>query len=350
MFLCHFWWLISFLCILYVCTYVCNLLLYMYVCMYVCMLNVALKLRGFTRLEGNFPVLCSNKEPTLVDTLDPLTYSLNYNEEEIQASLEKFKSKRKRLLSPTANDRKDYFAPSVIILKYLDLYDNLVQLLQSVHPRILVDAVSQFVAIDTYDTCVKQFSAEYIKQLSDCSNSVEVLVKLFPYSNWYDHSIIRELLEECNCSKGVQLLDEFDSRIDLMQPITDFPMFAPSTLIIPSDSSYYTVMAIRHKEQMSSLKLCHIGGIKSKLVQMCNLTKYSCIFLTVAKFNPAVVYLLIPRNLLSSVSDMVWNYADFLYKNGILEVAIYPNFVFSTSNTSKALPLEYFSFRTDVSL
>ena len=318
--------------------------------MYILMLNVALKLGGFTRLKRDFH---SNEEPTLVNSLDPLTCSFNYNKEEIQSSLEKFKSKRKRLLSPIANNKKDYFAPSIIILKYLDLYDNVVQLLQSVHPRMLIDAVSQFVAIDTYDTCVKQFSAEYMKQLSDCSNSVEVLVKLFPYSNCYDHSIMRELLEECNCSKGVQLLDEFDSRIDLMQPITDFPMFVPSTLMIPSDTSYYTVMAIKHKQEMSSLKLCHIGEIKSKLVQMCNLTKYSFLFLTVTKSNPAFTYLLIPRNLLSFVSNMVWNFADFLYENGISEVAIYPNFVFSTSNTSKALPLEYFTFKTrkiDVSL
>ena len=307
-----------------------------------------MKLAGFTRLEKDSPVLCSDKETTIVDMLDPQTCSFNYNDEELQSSLEKFKSKRKRLLSPTVND-KEYFAPSSILLKYLDLCDKLAQLLQSVHPRILVDAVSHFVAIDTYDTCVKQFSAEYIKQLRDCNNSGEVLMKLFPYSNWCDHSIMRELLEACNCPKGVQLLDEFDSRIDLMQPIADFPIFAPSSLIIPSDSSYYTVMAIKHKQEFSSLKLCHIGGIKTKMVQMCNLTKYSCLFLTVTKSNPAVVYWLIPRNLLSSVSNMVWNFADCLYESGISEVAIYPNFIVSTSKTSKAFPLEYFTFKIDVS-
>ena len=306
---------------------------------------IALKLAGFTRLEDS--ILCSNDEGMKVDILESLAYSFDYDEKGLQSSLEKFTSKRKRLLSPTVSNKRDYFSASSVLLKYLDLCDNLAHLLQSLQSRQLINAISCFVAVDTYDNCVKQFSAKYIKQLSDCSNSIEVLMKLFPYSNWYDHSIIRELLEVCECSEGIHLLDEFDSRIDLMQPITEFPTYAPSSLIIPGDLSYHTVMATWHKQQLSSLKLCHIGGIKSEMVQMCNLTKYSCLFLAITKSDPAVIYWLIPRNLLSSISNSVWNFKDGFYVNGILEIAIYPNFVFSSSNTSRVLPLEHFAFRSE---
>ena len=309
-------------------------------------MHIALKLAGFTRLEDS-SMLYSSNEATIVSKA--LECSFDYDEKELQLSLEKFTSKRKRLLSPNSNNKRNYFSPSSILLKYLDLCDDLVQLLQSLQPGELIDAISCFVAVDTYDNCVKQFSAEYIRQLSDCNSSIEVLMKFFPYSNWYDHSIIRELLEVCECSEGIHLLDEFDSRIDLIQSITEFSTFAPSTLMIPGDSSYHTVMATWHKQELSSLKLYHIGGIKSEMVRMCNLTKYSCLFLTITKSNPAIIYWLIPRNLSPSISNSVWNFKDGFFKSGILEIAIYPHFVFSTHNTSNVLPLDYFSFRSEKS-
>ena len=270
---------------------------------------IALKLAGFTKLLENSSVVSSDEE-TKTDTLEfPGCCSFHYDEEKLQSSLEKFKSKRKRLLSPTFSNEKENFSSSSILLEYLDLFDNLAQLMKSLHPRTLIDAIFHLVAINTYDHCVKQFSAEYVTQLSHYSNSVEVLTKLFPYSNWCDHCVIRELLEVCNCSEGVKLLDEFDSRIDLNQPITDFPMFAPSSLIIPCDTSYYTIMAIKHKVELSSVKLNLIGTIKSELIQICCLTKYSCLFLAITKCNPVVIYWLIPRNLLLSISIAVWNFA-----------------------------------------
>ena len=318
--------------------YICKLFLHI-------LMYVALKLAGFTKLlEG--PAVVSNDEETIADTLKFPGFSFYYNEDKLQSSFKKFKSKRKRLLSPTLSNKKEYFSSSSILLKYLDLFDNLAELMESLHPRTLIDAISHLVAIDTYDLCVKQFSAEYVTQLSHCSNSVEVLTKLFPFSNWCDHCVIRELLELCNCSEGVKLLDEFDSRIDLIQPITDFPISAPSSLIVPNDTSYYTIMAIKHKVELSSLKLYHIGMIKSEIIQICGLTKYSCLFLAVTKHNPVVLYWLIPRNLLSFISNALLNFADCLYSKGILEVAIYPDFVVYTSNISNVLPLEHFTFRS----
>ena len=315
--------------------------LYTYSCINV---HIALKLAGFTRLE-NSSTMYSNNEVTIVNKTSECSF--DYDEKELQSSLEKFTSKRKRLLSPNSNNKTNYFSPSSILLEYLDLCDSLAQLLQSLQPGQLINAISCFVAVDTHDNCVKQFSAE----LKDCSNSVEVLMKLFPYSNWYDHSIIRELLEACECSEGIHLLDEFDSRIDLIQSITEFPTFVPLPLMIPGDSSYHTVMATCHKQKLSSLKLCHIGEIKSEMLQMCNLTKYSCLFLSITKSDstPAIIYWLIPRHLFTSISNSVWNFKDSFYKSGILEIAIYPCFVFSTHNTSNVLSLDYFSLISDVS-
>ena len=302
---------------------------------------IALKLAGFTKLIEDSSVV-SNDEEAKADTLEFPGCSFHYDEKKLQSSLEKFKSKRKRLLSPNLSNKKEYFSPSSILLKYLDLFDNLAELMESLHPRTLIDAISHLVATDTYDHCVKQFSPEYVTQLSHYSNGVEVLTKLFPYSNWCDHCVIRELLEVCNCSEGVKLLDEFD----LNQPITDFPMFASSSLITPNDTSYYTIMAIKHKVELSSVKLYHIGTIKSEIIEICGLTKYSCIFLAITKCTPVVIYWLIPRNLLLSISNVVWNFADSFYSKGILEVAIYPDFAVCTSNTSNISPLKYFTFRS----
>ena len=304
---------------------------------------IALKLAGFTKLLEDSSVV-SNDEETKADTLELPGCLFHYEEEKLQSSLQKFKSKRKRLLSPTLSNKKEFFSSSSILLKYLDLFDNLAELMESLNPKTLIDAISHLVAIDTYDHCVKQFSAEYVTQLSHCSNSVEVMAKLFPYSNWCDHCVIRELLKVCNCSEGVKLVDEFDSKIDLIQPITDLPIFAPSSLIVPNDTNYYTIMAIKHKVKWSSVKLYHIGMIKSKFIQICGLTKYSCLFLAITKYNPVVIYWLIPKDLLRSISNAVWDFAASFYSKGILEVAIYPDFAVCTSNTSKISPLKYFTF------
>ena len=313
----------------------------------------ALELGGFTQiLEEDSTSLHSYVGVVKAETLDPPACIFEFDADELKSSLEKFKSGRKRLLLSDVN-KQEYFHPSVILLKYLDFFDNLVTLSQSINPKILIDSVSNILVMAASNYCVNQFCVSFIKQLSCCANSTEVLVKLSPYFNWCDHSFLRELLEICNCFEGIQLVDEFDSRIDLLCPIQSYPMPAPSPLFIPNNSSYYTVMAIKCKQKLCSLSLHHIRKIKSELMQKCNLYRHACLFLTITKCDPAISYWLIPRILIFSISDALEKFAGSLYENGILEIAIHSiPFSFSTTGiNSSVVSSSYFMPEvTDVSI
>ena len=252
-----------------------------------------------------------------------------------QAEMERFKNfvtTRQRPLLPDVSITEEfqYINPSKVILKYLDLHDSLIQLLQCVPHKEILKVFRSVVASDTYD--IKYFSPDFMKTLENCSTT-SLLRILFPYTNWYDHSIVRELVEACDCPEGVKLLDEFDSRIDVTQPITAYPIPAPSSFMNPSESSTHTVMAVSYEKQLSSLSLQHIEEMKLDLMRKFGITEHACVLLAIENYNSATIYWLIPSNIVALINGTTQEQLIFLPKSGLLAVDIYPNFLFSTGGT-----------------
>ena len=222
---------------------------------------------------------------------------------------------------------------------YLYLFDELLSSLQSCKVEPMIHILTNLKASDTYD--IQLFSAKCITNLSSSTNSAVLLRTLFLYSNWCDHSIIRELVGACDCPEAERVLDEFDSHIDPTLPITDYPIPVYSSTMIPNKSSTHTVMAVAYNKELSSLSLQYVEVVKSIIVQKFSITKHACLLLAVADCGVTILYWLIPNSVSSVIIEKAKEYCDDLSTSGILEVAIYPGFIFPTSSGDRIWSLAY---------
>ena len=297
-----------------------------------------MKSNGFSKLSQNDEF----NEPSYSSGSDEI---VNYNKSKMDP-FKLFVVKRQRPLIPDLNtmELSCYISPSNIILKYLDLLDSILELLQLIPPKEIIEALNCVMASDTQG--INMFSAEFISKLKNFFDITSVFRVLFPYTNWYDHSIIRELLEVCDCTEGIKLLDKFDSQINITLPITSYPIPAPSDLMVSDESSTHTVMAVRCEQQLSGLSLQYIGVVKLLIMETFRITKHACVVLAVADHSSAMLFWLIPKGVVSLISNAVQKHSTYLYRNGLLEVAIYPNFSFSTGSTSRIWMMAYHSDTT----
>ena len=297
---------------------------------YYAFIYAALKFAGFEQLV---------KDEVDAAVEDGLKYSLKFDQNEY--SLKVNETKRNRPILPDFNKTKDsdVFSPCNLMLKYFDLLDILTELLQF---KEVLETLNNLMASEIHH--IKLFSTDFIEHLKECPKAVVVLRALFPYLNWYDHSILRRLLKACNCSEGLKLLDEFDVHIDFTLPIKDYPLpVYQSSFMTPNVSSTHTVLTIRCEQQLSSITLESIKVVKSVILQTCDITDHACILLTATSHSSATLYWLIPQGIVSLICNKVEEHSAYLYDNKILEIAIYPDFTHSTSNINRISPLAHSS-------
>ena len=146
---------------------------------------------------------------------------------------------------------------------FLCLIDHIAKVLQS-DTLELIQCCENLKASNVHR--INLFSADQIKdlELSGFSKTSLLLLKLSPYFTWSNHSILRTLVS-CS-SKAVKLLDEFESKIDLLQPITSCPIPCFSTDMIPSDTSTYTILAVRCKVELYESSLQYVYDVQSVMI------------------------------------------------------------------------------------
>ena len=282
--------------------------------------------------------------PRKLETHDPSeVIFLEYDEKELEIFKISKIYRRKQLL-PFRFKAVEKFIPSNVILHYLDMIDTLSDWLQPVNPNRILKTLESIVCSAIYG--ITYFSADFIRRLRECTTT-SLLRILFSYTNWYDHSIIRELVEACDCPEGIKLLDEFDSRIDVTQPITEYPISKPIKYLLDvKERSSYTVMVVKCEQQLSALPLQYIEEVKSQLRSKFCISKYTCILLAVENDKSATFYWSIPRSIESLIINAVEEFSSYLHDNGLLEIRVCPNFLFTTgkkveqSHQSKKLSVE----------
>ena len=301
--------------------------------------------------SNGFSVLSENSSNESSEAVAVAEESATIADEDDVEQIESYKilpHKRKKPLIPDLStaDIFMYYMPSNVVLKYLDLFDSIVELFQSLHPHKVIEVVNDIKASNAYG--INYFTDEFIERLRKCTSISSILKILFPYTSWYDHSILRELVGASDCPESIKLLDEFDSRIDVTLPIASYPLSPPSHLMVPDESSSHTVMAVRCDQQLSSLSLQKIAIVKSLLIDVSGVSKHAFVLLAVANHSSAMFFWLIPRNIASIMTRAVQRNSNFLNKRGLLEVAIYPNFSFSTGSTSRIWRMAYFRDTTAI--
>ena len=304
----------------------------MRVCMYVCM-YVELELNGFAIASKD--VHCSNE---ISDVL------INYDEKESKISLKCINesSKMQRLLPDLdkSGELMYTFLPNTLLLQYLDLCDSIIELLQTLQTKQVVERVNSFVISDTHNYPIKLFSDDYIKSLNDGPSTGLMLRRLFLYSRWYDVSFIEELLKKCECLRGVQLLGWFNSHIDANLPILRYPISTPSSFLIKDEFNSHFLMAMRYKRKRCTLS--DITTLKSLLLQVFGIKSYCCILVGIV--SPDILYWLLPNSAFTIVCKKVPEYIDYLCIKGITNVAVSPDITFSSSGKQSRHAVSYFTF------
>ena len=173
------------------------------------------------------------------------------------------------------------------------------------------------------------FSPSQIKELSKCNNTVLLFVKLTPSIAWSNHSILRAVIS-C-CCQAVKLLDEFDCRLNPLQQITSFPIPCLSSDMIPSDTSTYTILAVRCKVELYESSLQYIYDVQSVMIEKCDITQH-CLQLLAVRSDPTILYWTIPKCVVDLVNTNVPLHSEYLYSRGILEVLVYPDLLLTTGD------------------
>ena len=214
-------------------------------------------------------------------------------------------------------------------IQYLNLIDDLCKLLESCDPGVFTDKCARLMASDIHN--IPLFSDEVLKDFGECHNVSIMLRYLMCYFTWCDLSVIQELLETCDYSDGVRLLKNFKHQIDYTRPFSDYPIPIAHSLMIPSDSSPYTMMVTQYDLKHSSLSLRHIEIVKSLIAESCEITPIYCYFAARHYF-----HWLIPKSVAPLVVRKAQENCSYLHKQGIKDISIFPTSQsFFTYDTNK---------------
>ena len=208
-------------------------------------------------------------------------------------------------------------------LLFLYLIDQVNKLLQT-YKFELVELCDSLKASDVHN--INLFPADYMKELSKCDG---MLMKLSSYFTWSNHSVLKAL---AGCSsEAVKLLDEFDSKLDPLQSVTSYPIPCLYSNMIPSDTSTYTILAVRCKVELYECSLQYVYDVQSVMIEKCDITQH-CLQLLAVRSDPTILYWIIPKCVVDLINTNVPLHSEYLYSRGILEVLVYPDLLLATGD------------------
>ena len=209
-------------------------------------------------------------------------------------------------------------------LLFLFLIDQINKLLQKYELETLVQQCKGLKASDAHN--INLFSADQFEELSECHN---LLTKLGPFFTWNNHSILKVIF--CCSNEALRLVDEFESKLDPHQPITLCPVPCLSPNMIPSDTSPYTILAVRCDKELYQCTLQYVYDVQSVMMEKCDITQY-CLQLLAVKNDPTILYWTIPKCVVDLINTNVPLHSEYLYSRGLLEVLVYPDPLLTTGD------------------
>ena len=231
------------------------------------------------------------------------------------------------------NVENDKTSSSVHIL-FLCLIDQVAKLFESFKPE-LIQQCSDLKASDIHN--IGLFSADKMKELSVSNNP---LVMLSPLFSWSNHSILKALV---SCSdEASKLLDELESKFNHLETITSYPIPCLFSNMIPTDTSTYTILAVRCDKELYKCTLQYVYDVQSVMIEKCDITQH-CLQLLAVRSDPTILYWTIPKYVVDLINTNVPLHSEYLYSRGILEVLVYPDLLLTTGDDVcyGALAFEY---------
>ena len=213
-----------------------------------------------------------------------------------------------------------YIDPSSVLTLFFQVCDSVVKLLASCHVEVLVDVCDNLMASDK--GFVQYFSNNKMKRLKNCNSSFLLLQKLRLFFTWNNHSILRVLADQC--SEAVNILDNFDCRVNSLELIASYPIPCFSLNMIPIDTSTHTILAIRCGQALYECTLQYVYDMQSVMMEKCDITQH-CLQLLAVRSNPTIFYWTIPKCVVYLINSNAPLYSEYLYSKGMLELLVYPD-------------------------
>ena len=239
---------------------------------------------------------------------------------------------------PAKNDMID---PSSVIAEFLNMKVKLEELLQHCDPLPLVKKCGSLLASDAHN--IPLFPTDYSEKLQEIESTAELIQKLSPFMTWDNHSILTTIAETSHIPEATRLLTQFDDRIDPSQPLTSFPIPAPSHHMVPYYNSTHTVLAVIIDLELYHSTLQNVIGARSLIQDHCRLTSHCLQLLAMARTKSTIVYWMIPKVVATFIYSKVLENPQLFYQNGIMQMALYPRSVLLTDGTLKVGPLSFFN-------
>ena len=169
------------------------------------------------------------------------------------------------------------------------------KLLQQCDPIPIVKKCDSLLASDAQN--IPLFPTDYAEMLQKIKNTPKLIQKLSPFTTWDNHTILSTVAETSNIPEATMLLTQFVHKIDPSQPLTSFPVPAPSYHMVPYDNSTHTVLAVKLDLELYHSTLQNIIDVRSLIQEQCKLTAYCLQLLAVAKTTSTIFYWMIPKSI-----------------------------------------------------
>jgi len=225
-------------------------------------------------------------------------------------------------------------------VRFSQLLPKIYELSEKYSAKVLTLILSQL-RVDQ-PNMISLFSGKDLVDYDKSASATTVLKNLRHCWSWYDFSLLKLLMETCGVSEAVNLLDEFDSSIDFSQPLSTYPVPTVSSSFAFYEKSCFTVFATKIEKGYDSLTFQKVHQVKTVIVGKFEVAEHF-IHLMAVNTNPTVLYWMIPKSIVSTISAKVLEKCFELHENDISEVSIYPNTIVVTDGGLEIGSLAYFS-------
>jgi len=265
--------------------------------------------------------------------------------QELSASVKQFKPTTDTADSNTtpqvAEGQIENYKLTSLITEYINMTTEICKTLETCDSEVLIKGCEHLMASDTHQ--IPLFPREFTDNLRKTCFASIIIQKLASLTNWSDHSILNSVVEVCNVPEAAALLTKFAARVDPSQPLTKFPIPAPSHHMVPYGASTYTVLAVQLNLQLHHSTLQSVLDTRSLIQEKCEITPHCLQLLAVAKTIHTMIYWTIPKHLTSLIASKVQQYQSDLHQNGIQQVAIYPGTALVTGSALTVGPFSFFN-------
>ena len=228
----------------------------------------------------------------------------------------------------------------------MDLVSQLKNKLKDYDSQTFLEACNKLTASTSHVKAIPLIPSDCLEDLDDDVGVQEIFSRLEFFWTWNNHSVLRALLESCNCQDGLKMLDDFESEIDPSQPLESFPIPSPSMKMAPSTSSAYTILFVRRKHDELVHLQC-VNDVATIMVERFGISLHA-LQLLAAQANPMRLYWVILKSIVPLIHSGVKENFNFLKESMFAEIMIYPSTILYTADNLSLGPYAMLSSQPQI--